>query len=113
MFEYWIKTDLKRLPEVKTLQGRYFSDDDDANKVGVIVTDDGVPVTLTGTVSASVICGDGSTVAVSGEKDGNTAWVILPDDVYVTGKMGVFLKLINETQVTTLGALEAFVNKTA
>ena len=73
----------------------------------------GEAVTLTGTVSASVICGDGSTVTVNGEKSGNTAWVILPDEVYIPGKIGIYLKLTNETQVTTLGALEAYVYKTA
>lgn len=113
MFEHWLKTDLQRLPEVKTLQGRYFSEDDEANLVGVIVTDGGEAVTLTGDVSASVICGDGSTVTVNGSKSGNTAWVVLPDEVYIPGKIGVYLKLTNETQVTTLGALEAYVYKSA
>lgn len=113
MFEHWLKTDLQRLPEVKTLQGRYFSEDDEANKIGVIVTDGGEAVTLTGDVTASVICGDGSTVTVSGEKSGNTAWVVLPDEVYIPGKIGVFLKLSSGSNVVTLGALETYVIKTA
>lgn len=114
MFEYWIRTDLKRMPEVKTLNGRHFSQDEDANKIGVEVTDGGSPVTLEGTVTANIVRADGTTVTVSGSKSQNKAWVVLPASAYsVVGKVGIFLKLTNGTQVTTLGALEAYVYKTA
>lgn len=110
MFEYWLDTDLQKLPQVRQLEGRVFSQDSGANKIGAVVKDGGEDATLSGSVSASIIKPDGTTVSVSGSMSGNRAWVVLPDSAYtVVGKIGVFLKLTNGTDVTTLGGVEAYV----
>lgn len=112
MFEHWIRSDLKKLPAVETLAGRAFSGDSGANKIGVVVTDGGEAVTLTGTVKAYIVRPNGTTIEATGDKSGNTAWVVLPEGAYAyAGKIGVFLKLINGTVVTTLGGVEAYVYK--
>ena len=109
MFEYWIQTDLTKLPTVKTLGGQVFTADSGANKIGAEVTDNGEPVTLTGTVSANIVKPDGGTISVSGDKSGNRAWVVLPDAAYTaTGHIGVYLKLTNGTEVMTLGGVEGY-----
>ena len=111
MFEHWIHTDLKRLPDVKKL-GNVFSADDGANKIGVEVTEDGVPVTLSGTVKAWIVKPDGTTIKETTNVglSGNTAWVVLPASAYtVVGQLGVYLKLISGSTVTTLGGVEGYV----
>lgn len=113
MHEHWLKTDLTELPEVEK-KGLYFTDDSGANKIGVIVTDDGESITLSGTVKGYVICPDGSTKEVTGDKSGNTAWIVLPDSAYdLPGQIAVFIKLISGNDVTTLGGVEGYVYKTA
>lgn len=111
MFEYWLQTDLQRLPTVKPL-GNVFSQDSGANKIGVIVTDGGEAAELSGTIRANVVKPDGSTIQVTGEASGNRAWVILPAAAYTAvGQIGVYLKLITENETTTLGGVEGYVNK--
>jgi hypothetical protein len=110
MFEYWIKTDVSQLPIVNHLQGRWFSQDSGANRIGVEVTENGEPLTLSGTVSVNVVKPDGSTITVNGSKTANKAWVDLPSGAYsVVGKIGVFIKITNGADVTTLGGIEAYV----
>jgi hypothetical protein len=111
MFEYWVDTDLKKLPTVRKLQN-VFSQDSGANKIGVRVTDDGEEITLSGTVKASIVKPDGTTISVDGSKDGNKAWVILPSSAYsAVGRLGVFLKLLTGSDIATLGGIEATVYK--
>ena len=112
MFEYWMDSDLKKLPAVKRL-GNVFSADSGANLIGVRVFDDGEEVTLNGTVSANVIRADGETITVSGSKNGNTAYVVLPQDAYeVKGLLKVVIKITNGSTVTGLGAVEGYVYQT-
>ena len=109
MFEYWIQTDLKKLPTVKKLGGQVFTLDSGANKIGAEVYDDGVPVTLTGTVSANIVKPNGVTITATGSRSGNQAWVVLPDGAYTdTGHLGVYLKLTNGNEVMTLGGVEGY-----
>lgn len=117
MFEHWVHTDLSRLPDVKKL-GNVFSQDSGANKIGVTVTKDGSPVTLSGTVKALIVKADGTTVTETSNVglSGNTAWVVLPASAYtVVGQIGVYLKLTSGNTVTTLGGVEGYVyqSKTA
>lgn len=114
MFETWIETDLQKLPTVMKLMGWAFSADDGANKVGVIVKDGGEPITLSGTVKGYIIKPDGTMVNdVYGSKSGNRAWIVLPAAAYSQqGKITVTIKLINGTEVSTLGAVEAYVYRT-
>ena len=111
MFETWIETDLQRLPTVLRLMGRAFSADDVANKVGVIVKDGGEPITLSGTVKGYIIKPDGTMINdISGSKSGNLAWIVLPSSAYAQqGQITVTIKLINGIEVSTLGAVEAYV----
>ena len=110
MFEHWLETDLQKLPIVRQLTGRYFSQDSGANRIGVKVTDGGQPITLSGTVTASVVKPDGTTTVINGSKSSNRAWVDLSSSAYsAVGKIGVFIKITNGTEVSTLGGIEAYV----
>ena len=110
MHEYWINTDVNELPTVQMFCGVVFRDDEEANKIGVIVTDNGEAVELEGDVSATIIKPDGSTITENGSKSGNSAWVVLPSSAYsAAGKISVFIKITNGTEVSTLGGIEAYV----
>lgn len=111
MHEYWTKVDLLKLPEIKK-PGLMFSQDDEANLIGVEVTKDNSPVELSGNVTANVILHDGTTIQIEGESDENKAWVVLTDDAYaVVGNLGVFLKISDGDSVSTLCGVEAYVYK--
>ena len=112
MFEYWMQTDLQRLPEVKHLGGQVFSKDNGANKIGVEVLDGGEPITLSGTITANIILADGTTITAPGDKSGNRAWVVLPEAAYnVVGHIGIYLKRTSGTETATLGGVESYVYK--
>ena len=107
MHEYWIDTDVSRLPVVKQ-SPIVFEKDSGANKIGVRVTDHGEPLALSGTIRANIVRGNGSMVVADGARDGNRAWVILPASAYAyTGKLSVFIKMLNGNDVVTLGGIEA------
>ena len=110
MFETWLETDSGKLARVTKLRGRTFSQDEDANKIGVIVN--GVSA-LSGDVKGYVIRPDGTMVNdITGSKSGNMAWIVLPDDAYTqTGMITVTLKVVDGETITTLGAVEAYVYK--
>lgn len=112
MFEYWMESDINSLPKVHQLTGRDFSQDSGANKIGVRVTDHGQAVTLSGNVNAWIIRPDGTTIQQSGSRSGNAAWVILPSGAYAQeGKICVSIRLVNGSEVTTLGCVEGYVYK--
>ena len=107
MFEYWIDSDLTRLPIVKQLNGNVFSQDSGANKIGVRVTENGEPVTLSGTVKAFIKKPDGETLDVTGTASGNEAYVVLPSSAYnVVGMLGVYVRIETSDQTITLGGIE-------
>ena len=94
--------------QVKALQGNLFSADNAGNTINVFVTDHGQPATLGGTISANVIRGDGTTVAVSGAIDGNRAYIILPQACYaVPGVIQIIIKNTESSTVTTIAAVVA------
>ena len=110
MFEYWIDTELHRLPIVKRLDGQAFSQDSGANKIGVRVTENGEPVTLSGTVKAFIKKPDGETLDVTGTASGNEAYVVLPSGAYSeVGMIGIYIRLETEDQTITLGGVEGYV----
>ena len=112
MFEYWMDVDLERLPAVETIRGRVFTEDSGANLIGVRVTDNGEPVTLSGTVKANIVKPDGTTITVTGSKSGNAAYVVLPSGAYaLAGRIGVYLRLEDGGQVITLGGAEGYVKQ--
>lgn len=111
MHEYWMKTDVNKLPDVKD-SGLVFSQDSEANLIGVEVYDGNTPVELTGDITANVVRANGTTIEIDGDSEDNRAWVVLDEDAYaVVGNIGVFIKLASGTMVTTLGGVEAYVYK--
>lgn len=115
VIETWLRQDLKGLVTVRPLQGQVFSLDNGGNLIGVKVTKDGKPVTLTGTVTGYCILSDGQTVNVSGSgksgiQNGNEAYIVLPQLVYsVPGQISIVIKLTKGTTTTTLAACTGYV----
>lgn len=114
-FEYWMTTDLKRgSSQVHALHGQTFTQDNLGNRVGVIVLDGGRPATLNGAVTGYVIRADGGTVVVAGTVDGSKAYIDLPESAYaVPGQIQIAIRLISGETKTVLGALNAYVRRTA
>lgn len=93
--ETWYRQDLKQPVQVHHLPGNVFSQDNQGNLLGVEVYDDGVPASLSGTVSANIVRSDGGTVAATGTVSGNKMTVVLPAAAYaVPGIISVVLKLV-------------------
>lgn len=111
VFETWLKTDVKRLPEVKKT-ATAFTQDSGANLIGVEVFDGDSAFTLSGSVRAWIILPNGETIQQNGSKSNNKAWITLPDSAYAQkGQIGVFIKLIDGNNVVTLGGIEGIVYK--
>ena len=107
MFEYWMKTDIAALPEVNRITGRVFTQDSRANKIGAELYRYGEPEEISGDITASIILPTGETIKEDGHKEGNRAWVILPDNAYSTpGTIRIFLKATDENGTATIGAAE-------
>lgn len=99
---------LQKAVQVQYLNGNMFSADNAGNTINVYVMDGEEPATIGGSVSASVIRADGSTVAVSGALEGNKAYVILPQACYaVPGVISIVIKNTQNSTVTTIAALVA------
>lgn len=99
---------LQQAVQVQYLNGNMFSADNAGNTINVYVMDGEEPATMGGSVSASVIRADGSTVAVSGALEGNRAYVILPQACYaVPGVISIVIKNTQNSTVTTIAALVA------
>ena len=106
--ETWLKTDLKQIVKVQELDGQLFTADNQANLIGVIVTDQGQPVTLSGNVNGYVIRADGNTVVVSGSIQANKAMIVLPSSCYAkAGPIHIVIKVGN----TTIGACTSYVGQ--
>lgn len=113
-FETWLKADLQRPPQVKTLGGAIFSQDDMGNLIGAEVTDGGQAVNLSGTVVGYVVRGDGTTVTVAGQCAGNRAWIELPEAAYaVPGMIQIALRLREGAQRAVLAACVATVQRSS
>lgn len=109
VIETWLKTDRKKPIMVKALQGNLFSADNEGNLIGVEVTEDGSPVTLSGVVTGYVIRADGCTAIITGTASGNKASITLPSTCYsVVGPISIVIKLGN----TTIGACHGYVYRT-
>lgn len=114
MIETWFSQDLNEPVKVHQLDGNVFSQDNQGNLIGVNVFDGDEPATLSGSVSASVIRSDGTTVAVSGALSGNSCYIILPAAAYaVPGILSIIIKLTGGGSTTTLCAVVANVYQSA
>lgn len=106
VFETWLKSDLQKAVQVKSIQGNLFSADNAGNLIGVVITNGGSPAEITGNVTAYVIRADGATVVVEGSLSGNRASVTLPASAYaVVGQASIVIKV----GTTTVGACTIYV----
>ena len=104
--ETWLKCDLKHAVKVHKLPGDLFYHDNQANLIGVEVFDNGVPASVSGTVTAKIIRDDNSTITATGSASGNRVSVILPADAYaVPGKVSIVIKLTASGVVTTVASV--------
>jgi hypothetical protein len=116
--EIWLKTDLKRPITVQTLHGLLFSADNQGDKVGFEVYDNGNPVTLSGVITGYIIKANNETVVVSGSFDGNRAWIVCPANAYdAIGPIYIAIKsrasAATNAITTTLGMCTTYVQRTA
>lgn len=112
-FEAWLTCDLAEGVTVTPLAGNVFSQDKLANKIGVIVTNNGTAVTLTGTVQGTIIRADETSVVVEGSKSSNRAWIVLPETAYAAvGAIQISIRIIDNGVKTTLGCCTGYVHRT-
>lgn len=108
LIETWYNQDMKQPVQIHYLHGNVFSQDNQANLIGVHVFDDNEPATLSGTVSGSVIRPDGVTVPVNGVLSGSDCYIILPAASYaIAGPVSITIKLTGGGSTTTLCAIVA------
>ena len=106
--ETWLKHDMMNAVKVNYLDGNVFSQDNAGNLIGVILTKGGIAYSGGGSISGNVIRSDGATVAVSGTLVGNNATVVLPQSAYaVPGIISIIIKLTDNGEITTIGAVVA------
>ena len=113
-FETWFKNDLAKPINVVQLQGVMFNLDNLANKIGVELEYNGQPAALEGTIAGYVIRNDGTTLNLTANtgKDGNKAWIILPQEAYtVEGPISIVIKLVYNSAETTIGACAGYVTR--
>lgn len=106
VIETWLKTDLKKPVQVTQLIGNLFSADRDGNLIGVEITDNGSPATITGGAVGYLVRADGKTVVVNGTVNENRVSILLPASAYVVvGQISIVIKV---SQVT-VGACLSYV----
>ena len=106
VIETWYTQDIKKPVSVHYIDGNVFSQDNQGNKIGVVMMDGESQASISGTISASVIRADGATVAVSGSFSGSQAWVVLPQSAYaVPGLISIVIKCTDSSVITTLCAV--------
>lgn len=109
VIETWFEQDLQKPVKVRYIDGNLFSHNGNGNRIGVIVTNNGDPVTLTGTVSGYAVLADGTTVPCTGSRSGNKASILVPAAAYSPGSILISIFLTDGTTVTTLAALSSSV----
>lgn len=108
--ETWLRTDLKHAVRVQPIDGNLFSADNGANRVGVILTNNGQSVNITGGIAGYFIRSDEATVIITGSASGNRGWVDLPASAYVkTGPFSLVIKNGN----TAIGACTGYVYRSS
>lgn len=110
--DYRTTCELNKPVTIKHLDGMFFSQDVQANRIVVSVVRGGVNENLSGTVSANIIRADGSTVAQAGTISGNIASVTMPAAAYaVPGAIAVFVKHTQSGVTSTIAAVTGYVYK--
>lgn len=112
-FETWLTRDLSRPNCVQVLDHALFSGDNGGNAIGVIVLKDGAPYAISGTVEGYVMKGDGTTETITGARQGNEAWIALPESALnVPGKVQISIRLTENGEKTVLTSCTAMVVRT-
>ena len=102
-FNNMFNVDLSESTHTVMLRQMVCEGNNQANKIGVTVTDNGQAVTLGGSCSGKVIRSDGVTVLIDGVIDGSTAYIILDgNSCAVPGMIVVSIDWVNGDNVTTL-----------
>lgn len=109
VIETWFEQDLQKPVKVHYIDGNLFSHNGNGNRIGVVVTNNGEPVTLTGSVSGYAVLADGTTVPCTGTRSGNKASILVPAAAYSPGSILISIFLTDGTTVTTLAALSSSV----
>lgn len=110
--DYRTTCELNKPVKIKRIDGLFFSQDVQANRIVVSVVRNGVNESITGTISANIIRADGETVVQAGEIDGNIASVKMPAAAYaVPGAIAIFVKLIQNGATSTIAAVTGYVYK--
>ena len=113
-FETWLSADLNQPQSILDLTGSTYTNDANSNLIGVKVYKDGSPVSLTGSISAYAIRPDGATATITGSKEDNKAWIILPAACFAAGSgiLTVAIRHIKNDEKTTLAACRIYVSTT-
>lgn len=111
VIETWFEQDLQKAVQVQHLDGSLFSNNANGNRIGVVVYNNGVAASLSGTVSGYAVLPDGTTVPCTGSLSGNRASVLIPAAAYQPGIIFVSVFLTSGSTVTTLAAVAANVQQ--
>ena len=109
VIETWIPCELNKPVQVHTLCGSLFSNNGNANRIGAVVTENGEPASLSGTVSGYAVLSNGTTVPCTGTLSSNKASILLPAAAYLPGSVFITVFITSGTTVTTLAAVNAAV----
>ena len=113
-FERWYMQDLNNKIRPILDLSVVFTGDNDSVTVGVHVTKGGSPATLSGTVSATVIRSNGTTVPLTGTLSGSDVSVVLTQACFaVPGKIDVSLTVTDDGQIITVGKISYRVEPTS
>ena len=105
MIESWFTQDVSKAVKIQYLDGNLFSGNGNGNRIGVILTKDGAPYNVVGTVSGVAYLSDGTTVPCTGSKTGNSASIIIPAAAYLPGVSLISIIVTNDEEVTTVLAV--------
>ena len=109
--------DLSKPVQAQALKGNVFSLDNLGSRLSVLIYNNGQPANISGSVTASCILPDGSTVNVNGslttENGGSKAYVDVPQScLLIPGILKIAIKCTSSSVITTLAAIVANVYMT-
>ena len=115
--ETYFDCDLKKAVQVQSLNGNVFSLDNNGNRIGVRIFDNGVKTTVTGTVTGRAILADNSTVNLNGGlttvNGQSVAYVDVPQGaLLIPGTIKITIQLTASGVITTLAAILSTVYQT-
>ena len=115
--ETYFDCDLKKAVQVQPLNGNVFSLDNNGNRIGVRIFDNGVKTTVTGTVTGRAILADNSTVNLNGGlttvNGQSVAYVdVLQGALLIPGTIKITIQLTASGVITTLAAILSTVYQT-